>query len=36
MLSALAEATRRVEIGTLVACNSFRHPADPSEDGDDP
>ena len=27
MLSALAEATRRVEIGTLVACNSFRHPA---------
>src|SRR5215470_18289386 len=27
MLSALAEATRRVEIGTLVLCNSFRHPA---------
>jgi len=27
MLSALAEATRRVEIRTLVACNSFRHPA---------
>jgi len=27
MLSALAEETRRVEIGTLVACNSFRHPA---------
>jgi probable F420-dependent oxidoreductase len=26
-LSALAEATRRLEIGTLVACNSFRHPA---------
>ena len=27
MLSALAEATKRIEIGTLVACNSFRHPA---------
>jgi probable F420-dependent oxidoreductase len=26
MLSALAEATQRVEIGTLVVCNSFRHP----------
>lgn len=27
MLSALAEATDRVEIGTLVACAAFRHPA---------
>lgn len=27
MLAALAEATRRIEIGTLVVCNSFRHPA---------
>jgi probable F420-dependent oxidoreductase len=26
-LSALAEATRNVELGTLVACNSFRNPA---------
>ncbi len=27
MLSALAEATRRVELGTLVTCGSFRNPA---------
>jgi alkanesulfonate monooxygenase SsuD/methylene tetrahydromethanopterin reductase-like flavin-dependent oxidoreductase (luciferase family) len=27
MLSALAEATDRVEVGTLVACASFRNPA---------
>jgi probable F420-dependent oxidoreductase len=27
MLSALAEATQRMEIGTLVLCNSLRHPA---------
>ena len=26
MLSALAEATQRVELGTLVLCNSFRNP----------
>ncbi len=26
-LSALADATKRVELGTLVACNSFRNPA---------
>jgi alkanesulfonate monooxygenase SsuD/methylene tetrahydromethanopterin reductase-like flavin-dependent oxidoreductase (luciferase family) len=26
-LSALADATRRMELGTLVACNSFRNPA---------
>ncbi len=27
ILSALAEATKRVEIGTLVLCNTFRNPA---------
>jgi probable F420-dependent oxidoreductase len=27
VLSALAEATKRVELGTLVLCNQFRHPA---------
>jgi probable F420-dependent oxidoreductase len=27
MLAALAEATQRVEVGTLVLCNSFRDPA---------
>ena len=27
ILSALAETTRRVELGTLVLCSSFRNPA---------
>ena len=27
ILSALAEATQRIELGTLVLCNSFRNPA---------
>src|SRR5215212_8520888 len=27
LLSALAEATQRVELGTLVLCNPFRNPA---------
>ncbi|HEV2238733.1 MAG TPA: LLM class flavin-dependent oxidoreductase, partial [Ktedonobacterales bacterium] len=27
LLAALAEATQRVELGTLVLCNAFRHPA---------
>ena len=27
ILSALAEATQRVELGTLVLCSQFRHPA---------
>jgi probable F420-dependent oxidoreductase len=27
ILAALAEATRRIELGTLVLCNSFRNPA---------
>lgn len=27
ILAALAEATKRIELGPFVACNSFRHPA---------
>ena len=27
VLSAVAEATRRVQLGTLVACTGFRNPA---------
>ena len=27
MMSAIAEATERVQLGTLVLCNQFRHPA---------
>src|ERR1700733_2168812 len=35
ILAALAEATRRVEIGTLVLCSSLPQSGDPGEDGDE-
>src|SRR6058998_1367636 len=34
MLAALAEATHRVEIGTLVTLQLLPQPSDPCEDGD--